>query len=290
MQLQKMSKSTLSLWAVIFVAGSVATLAMAAGAYKLVYRMQKGQRLIYKMTMSNETSAEMMGQEMQSSSEGENFMHCEVEEVGKDGKITMVYAIDSLRTHVKSQNPPIDSTFRNPEGLIGKRTRQVINAHGKKLHSAVVDSVKLSGMFAQMGGGQQSALRLVELPEKEVKIGDTWNVSTPDTLQQGGNKFVVTPNLTYTVAGEVDTLGYKCVRLNYKGTTAIKGEGKNMGMNLFIEGEGPNQGTAYFASKEGLLVAMLGSSDLEMTIALTGQMSMTIPQSISTKLALTLVK
>jgi hypothetical protein len=57
-----------------------------------------------------------------------------------------------------------------------------------------------------------------------------------------------------------------------------------------LEGEGPSSGVAYFAPKEGVLVVATNNTDLEMTIALTGQMSMTIPQSTSTKTVVTLVK
>jgi hypothetical protein len=134
------------------------------------------------------------------------------------------------------------------------------------------------------------SMTLIELPEKEVKAGDSWTTSNTDTVTQGGGKIIVTPNNTYSVAGEVDTLGYKCVRISYTGKATIKGEGTQMGMNFCIEGEGPTAGTAYFAPKEGLLVALATTSDLEMTIALTGQMSMTIPQSNATKLAMVLVK
>ncbi len=134
------------------------------------------------------------------------------------------------------------------------------------------------------------SITLIELPEKEVKAGDAWTTSNIDTITQGGGKIIVTPNNTYTVAGEVDTLGYKCVRISYQGNATIKGEGTQMGMNFFIEGEGPTTGTAYFAPKEGLLVALVTNSDLEMTVALTGQMNMTIPQYNATKLSMVLVK
>jgi hypothetical protein len=96
--------------------------------------------------------------------------------------------------------------------------------------------------------------------------------------------------VTYTVAAEVDTLGYKSLRLTYKGTLKVKGEGTQMGMNIFFEGEGPVTGTAYFAPKEGLLVGMISDSNLEATIAITGQMSMTMPQSTSTKTTMVLFK
>lgn len=285
MRLQKVSLLMLALLTGSIVAG----LAIAASTYKLAYRLQKGQRLKYQTIVKLDQSMEMMGQEMTSTIAGISLMHLDVENVDKDGNVTVVYALDSLRTHIKSQNPPVDSTFRNPDALIGKRTRQVMNARGRKLKSAVVDSVKLAGMAAQIGG-QHSSLHLIELPGKGVKTGESWTVSNTDTVQQNDGKLFLTPNHTYTIGADVDTLGYKCVRISYTGTMAIKGDMKNMGMTLFIEGEGPSSGTAYFAAKEGLLVAATNDSDLEMTIALTGQMNMTIPQSTSTRIVVTLVK
>jgi hypothetical protein len=287
MRLQKFSKITVGAVAISMLVG-LAFAAVGGGPYKLAYRMQKGQRLKYMINVKTDQSREMQGQEMNFSSENVGLMRLDVEEVAKDGNITFVYAMDSLRMHLNI--PQMDSTFRNPEGLVGKRTRQVINASGKKVASTVVDSVKLSGILAQMGGGRQMSMTLIELPGKEVKVGDSWTTSNTDTITQGGGKIIVTPNNTYTVGGEVDTLGYKCVRISYKGNATIKGEGTQMGMNFFIEGEGPTTGTAYFAPKEGLLVALVTNSNLEMTITLTGQMSMTIPQSNATKLAMVRVK
>jgi hypothetical protein len=286
MRLQKLSKIIVSAVAISMLAGLA--VAAAGGPYKLVYRMKKGQRLNYRMTMTVEQSMEMQGNEMNSNIDGATALHIEVEEVGKEGNITFVYALDSLRTHVKS--PQLDSTFRNPAELVGKRTRQTISALGKKLKSEVIDSVNLSGMLAQAGLGRQASLQLIELPEKEVKIGDSWTAVQTDTSEQGSMKIVVAPSTTYTVAGEVDTLGYKCLRLTYKGTLKVKGEGTQMGMNLFFEGEGPVAGTAYFAPMEGLLVGAISDSNLEATIAITGQISMTMPQSTSTKTAMLLVK
>ncbi len=286
MRLQKFFKITVGAVAISMLAGLA--VAAAGGPYKLAYRMKKGQRLNYRTTMTVDQSMEMQGREMNSDVDGTTALHIEVEEIGKEGNITFVYALDSLRTHVKS--PQMDSTFRNPEALIGKRTRQTISALGKKLKSEVVDSVNLSGMLAQAGIGRQSSFQLIELPEKEVKIGDSWTTSQIDTSKQGSMKVVVTPNTTYTVAGEVDTLGYKCLRLTYKGTLKLKGEGTQMGMNLFFEGEGPVVGTAYFSPTQGLLVGTISDLNLEATIALTGQMSMTMPQSTSTKTAMVLVK
>lgn len=287
MRLQKLSKIIMGAVAISMLAGLA--VAAAGGPYKLAYRMKKGQRLKYVMDRNTESSMEMPGREMNSTTTGKIFIHLDAEEIDKDGNITFVYALDSLllRANVPQMG---DTTFKNPAELIGKRNRQVMTANGKKLKSAVVDTAKLTGMLAQIGGGLLSAFSLLEFPAKDVKLGESWADTTPDTIKQMGNKIVITPNLTYTVAGEVDTLGYKCLRLAYNGTNKIKGEGTNMGMNFFIEGEGPAKGTAYFAPQEGLLVAKISERDLEMTVALTGQMSMTISQSSSEKETTVLVK
>jgi hypothetical protein len=260
----------------------------AGGAYKLSYRMKKGQRLKYKTNLSVQNSMEVQGSEITSGSEGASVLHLDIEEVGKDGRITYVYALDSLQLKIKTMQ--MDSTLKNPDGMIGKRTRQIMTAFGKKLKSVAIDSINLPGVMAQSGVSRQSAFRFIELADKAVKIGDSWTVSTADTSVQAGGKIIVNTNATYTVAGAVDTLGYKCLRLTYNGKIRLKGNGVNMGMDFSIEGEGPTSGTAYFAPKEGRLVAVVGNSDLETTVALTGQMTMTIPQSTASKLSVVLVK
>jgi len=286
MRSSKLLQLTVGVLTVALLAGLV----MAAGPYKLAFRMKKGQRLTYKMKTSTEQSMEMMGREMTSSVNGATVMHLDVEEVAKEGDITFVYAIDSLQTQVKNPAMGMDSTFKNPEGLIGKRTRFTMNAAGKKLSSVVVDSVKLSGMMAQVSGGRQNTFNLIELSEKELKTGESWTTNKTDTLAQAGGKMAMTAMTTLTVGSEIDTLGYKCVRLMTKGKITIKGEGAQMGAKLFFEGEGPTTGAVYFAPKEGLLVAMTSDAELEMTIAVTGPQNMTIPQTTSTKTSLVLVK
>ncbi len=280
MRLKKLSKFTL------LAASAMVALAMAAGSYKLAYHMQKGQRLNYVTSFTVDETTEMMGQEQNTRVNSKALLHVDVEDVDKAGNITFVHALDSLYLEVKS--PQLDSTLRNPEGMIGKRTRQVIDAHGKRLKSAMVDSMKLGAMMGQLT--RLTALRMLDLPEKEVKIGDSWAKSMPDTSERPGGRMVVKLDLTYTASAEVDTLGYKCLRIAYKGTMAIKGDWKQMGMNFFLEGEGPNSGTAYFAIKEGVLVAQLADLQLENTIALTGQMNMTLPNSSSSKTAMVLTK
>ena len=163
---------------------------------ELTYRMKKGDRLKYKMSLAVEQTMEMMGQEMTTGINGDTHMHLDIEGVATDGSITFIYALDSM--HVDLKGPQGSQSFKNPAELVGKRTRTTVNAYGKKLSSAVIDSAKLSGMLAQLGIGRQTALNLLELPGKEIKSGETWSTSRTDTMAQGGGKMIVTPLLTYT--------------------------------------------------------------------------------------------
>jgi hypothetical protein len=280
MRLKQLSKFTM------LTASVMVALALAASSYKLAYHMQKGQRLNYVTSFSIDETTEMMGQEQNTRVNATAHLRVEVEDVDKAGNITFIHALDSLRLEVK--NPQIDSTIRNPEELIGKRTRQVMNAHGKRLKNSIVDSMKLGAMMGQLT--RLTALRMLDLPENELRIGDSWTTSTPDTSERPGGRMVVKVDITFTASAEVDTLGFNCLRIAYQGRTAVKGDWKQMGMNFFIEGEGPNSGTAYFALKEGVLVAQLADVQLENTIALTGQMNMTLPSSSSSKSTMVLIK
>ena len=94
--------------------------ALSGGAYKLVYKMKKDQRLKYKTTLDVQNSMKMQGNEMTSSSNATSELHIDVEEVGKDGNITYVYALDSLEITAQG-GPQGNESYQNPEGMIGKQ-------------------------------------------------------------------------------------------------------------------------------------------------------------------------
>lgn len=284
------SKKVLTKCSGLLVAGLVLGLgglaAFAAGKKMLVYKLKKGQKLQYEILTTAEQTQEQMGQEVTINSDGESTVDVLVEDVDAKGNITLVYNLSGMKTRVHM--PMMDTTFVNPEAIIGKRSRQVITAGGRKVKSEQVDSLNITGMLAQSGAGRSNSLQFPTLPDHEVGVGDTWTAGQPDTNNVMGSKTITQPNISYTVSGEVDTLGHKCFRLSYKGDLSLKGDGKMMGMTFFIEGSGPIGGTAYFSPDAGLLVANIANMDIDMTIALTGQMQMTIPASSSSQVKMRL--
>lgn len=251
----------------------------------LAYKLEKGKTYRYQSRADVQSVQTMMGNEVNITNATNSITHYTVENVDKDVNYTVVSAVDSMISTVRS--PQRDTTMVNPGGIVGKRTRDVLSKYGKVISSSQVDTIR-SGM----GGVRRLAASspFVDFGGKSVKVGETWTHTRKDSSEQMGGKTFVTSNLTFTLVGTVDTLGHSCYKITYKGTIAIEGTGKMMGMNMFTEGTGSVSGVGYFGVKEGLLVASQSTSQQELTAAVTGQQNMTIPISQSVKASIVLVK
>ncbi len=260
---------------------------MAGGKYKLAYKFNKGDQFRYKIETSMENVQERMGQEIQINIDGESVMLLQGEGRDKDGNVKFLFSIESVKSHI--QSPMGDTTVVNPPELLGKRKRMILSALGKKIKVEEVDTLKLTGLLAQFGG-QQNSLQFPMLTKESVGVGSSWTAAEVDSQVNRGMKVHIRPTTTYTVEAEVDTLGYKCLRIRYKGSVKMTGKGQQMGMKIVLDGEGENEGVVYFAPKEGRLVYVDTASDIDMNVALTGQMNMTMPSTITTRAKMVLLK
>ncbi len=266
-----------------------AVCAFAQNGATLRYGYEIGKSYNYALATATNLTQEMGGQEM-------------VSEIGQNAKVTIApqsvagsgdYTcwVSFTEMSVKIKNMRMDTTMVMTD-LINKRAEIVHTPKGKILSSAMIDSLPQAGMMMRQMGIDPSALfrrMLVKLPENAVAAGGNWTETEVDTVHQGGLAIAVTPNMTYTVVGEEENSGLKCLKVAFKGTIALTGSGSQMGANIAIEGEGTQEGTLFFAPAEGLLVSAESSSDQEQTIAVTGAANMTIPQSVSVKSTFTLL-
>ncbi len=259
----------------------------ASDSYKLKYKMKKGTTLNYTMESKMESLQEVMGSEVESTLEISAKVNITSEGETKDGNLTYLMVYESMLIELSTSM--MDSTLDNPEGLIGKRVRKTIAPNGDQIESVELDSIDL-GMLGR-GGGMGSAREfLANLPEAELKTGQAVSQTDVDSLNTMGGITVSKSEVVYTLAGKEAKSGYDCLKIDVKGTVNIEGDGLMQGMKFFIEGDGDIQSTLYFAPKEGLLVAAENQMDMEMTAAVTGQMSMTIPITQSQTSSMTLVK
>ncbi len=260
----------------------------ASDSYKLKYKMAKGTVLHYNMDSKMESLQEMMGSEMESNSKINAKIKITSEGENKDGNLTYLIVYESMLFEMVSSM--MDSTFKDPEGLIGKRVRKTITPSGDQIESVELDSIKL-GLLAHAGGGLVSGREFFpNLPEGELKMGEKVSVTDVDSLDSLGGTTVSIAEMEFTLTGKETKFGYDCLKIDVKGTVTLEGDGTMQGMKFFIEGDGDFQRTLYFAPKEGLLVAADSQTDMEMTAAITGQMSMTIPITQSMKSNITLIK
>ncbi len=263
-------------------------LVWAGNKTKLAYKMKKGENLKYQLTMKSETVQERMGQEINVETSGESVIDIVVDDVDSKGNMNLIYKIESMKTRISSFI--MDSVLTNPEGIINKRMRQIITPNGKRLKNEQIDTLNIPNVLMQAGGNRQVMMRLPQLPDEAVGVGSSWTMITPDSMISTSMKTRVIPTTTYTATAEVDTLGFKCLRISYSGDIKVEGEGEQMGMKIVVEGDGTTEGVMYFAPSEGRMVSMTGSSEIDLTVALTGQMSMTLPSTTTTQLSMVLVK
>jgi len=259
----------------------------ASDSYKLKYKMKKGTTLNYTMDSKMESLLEVMGSENESTTKSKAKIKITLEGENKDGNLTYLMVYESMLIELISSM--MDSTFKNPEGLIGKRVRKTITPNGDQIESVELDSIKL-GMLAQSGGLSSAREFFPNLPEHELKMGEKISMTDVDSLNSFGGTVVSKSDMEFTLLGKEKKLGYDCLKIDVKGTVNVEGDGSMQGMKFFMEGDGDFQRTIYFAPKEGLLVAAENQTDMEMTAAFTGQMSMTIPITQSVKSTITLIK
>lgn len=256
-------------------------------SYKLKYKMAKGTVLYYRLDSQMESLQEMMGSEVEANSKSNANVKITSEGENKDGNLTFLMVYESMLFEMISSM--MDSTFKDPEGLIGKRVRKTITPYGDQIKSVELDSIKL-GLLAHSGDLASAREFLPNLPDSELKMGEKVSMTDVDSLDMLGGTTVTKAEMEFTLTGKETKLGYDCLKIDVKGTINLEGDGIMQGMKIFIEGDGDFQRTLYFAPKEGLLVAAHNQTDIEMTLALTGQMQMTIPITQSQTSNMTLIK
>lgn len=248
--------------------------ALAGGPYTLRMGLKEGKTYIYSDVVKADMTQEMMGQEMKTATVSATVTRLAIEKADAS-TITAVQALDSSVVSVK--NPRMDTVIVNPD-VIGKRTRITLSTMGKILARAVIDSVSKSGS-PMRGGNIRDAMRAHILPEAPVAAGGMWNGSMSDTTEAMGGKLVTSTTLTYTLVGEEPKAGHACVKITFTGATAIEGKGSMMGMEIFTEGKGTVNGTLWFDVAAGVTVMEESKVESDMTAAVTGQQSMTMPMS-----------
>ncbi len=116
-----------------------------------------------------------------------------------------------------------------------------------------------------------------DLPDKAVKIGDSWPSSYVIEEKSGPTSMRMEFQSLNTLEGWETVDGMECARITAKVTGTISGTGKQQGMDMSTDGTSKGKDVWYFAVKEGIFVKATSELTTEVTTSLTGAQSMTIP-------------
>ena len=242
--------------------------------FSLTYKLEKGKTYRYAQDNIIETTQEMGGQEMKMNTDGHSVMQYVIEDVTKEGVMTVVYSYAEAKFRMKGMGR---DTTMDIKDLTTASTRAEILPTGKVIKNKTADTSKSAK--SSMAMNMFANANLAILPDKSVAVGDKWSRVSSDTTESDGGQMIYKRNLEYIVMAREKKGNHECLKIDFKGTMEITGKMKQMGMDMVLEGSGDVSGTVWFDPAAGLLIEDQNINTIEMTMALTGQAQMTIPMT-----------
>jgi hypothetical protein len=260
--------------------------ALAQEKFRLEYRYEKGKTYRYGEETKFESVQEINGQEMKANGSSSSLIRMDVQDVSDKGVITLIHSYEDMKVNTKMGM--MDTTVVLKE-LLDKKYQTLLSGSGRLIDQKAIDSVNSGvSIFATRRGQSDLYKEFVIFPDSAVKTGDSWNDERSDTLE--GSQMVTKTTRKYTLAGEEEKNGHKCRKISFSGTIEIGGKMTQMGMEFFMEGSGETTGFIWIDKESCIMIAKESSTDQDMTMALTGQMQMTIPITTTTNSKFTLVE
>ncbi len=246
------------------------------------YSLEPG--VTYQYTSENDMTQniEMQGRSMQNTSTSTAKFTVKGKELDDKNNLIFEIIIDSLSSVMEGMGGRRELDL---SPIMGKPFQIVLSPSGEELEYIGTDSLQVD--VGPMAGGKIGVKRFFQrvfpdIPEKSVKVGETWTENDIDTTQQSGMDVVSDMELKHTFKG-IETIDeYECLVISSKGEGKLDGDGEQMGSSFVFEGYIELELTYYFAYKKGIFVKAESKSFIEGTVAVTGGMSMTLPMTIET--------
>jgi hypothetical protein len=262
-----------ALAALLGCAGRKAGVRTAQGVM-LRYKAPKGTELTYEKTEKSTQSMKMMGQSIDTSTQGD--MVFKVESKGTtDGNLSLVITIVSGEAGL--QTPQGDFTA-DMQGVVGKSFDMVLSPLGVESSLAGADSIQYSmGLAGMRSIKPDFGTFFPDLPENRVNILDTWASSDSLLMQQGGMDVTVLSSRLNVLDGYETVDGRECAKITAEIDGTLSGSGMQGGANLKFEGDLTGEDVWYFDYEDGFYVKSSTSMAVTATVTVTGAQEMTIP-------------
>jgi hypothetical protein len=251
------------------------SLAATCQTYKPQIKVTKGQEYNYSIQMNSETVQSMGGQEMKFTANQDYTLKNNITDVKPDGKVETLTSNWDAKITAKIMK---DTTI-SLNGKVGSSTHTTFDKFGNILSKVKIDTVMQNTMGANFDNNMISNALFVEFPENLIKTGDKWTKDYSDSVDAAGlgGKLGLKVKTEYELGTKEKIEGKDLYKVTYNSTMEVAGKGVMQGMNLFVEGTGMRKGELYFYPASGVISSNIGNLELDMTIAVSGQQSMTIP-------------
>ncbi len=246
---------------------------------KLEYVPKKGSSTKYLMVMTAVTKMEGLGGEsvsmpLESITKINSIFTQNINDVDSEGNVDMSVIYNDVSLEIEQGGEKTSIPLGNRLG--GKALHLKLSKEGKVLDIKGLED--LPGNFKDFDLQKLYPQVNPYFPDKEIKIGDTWtqDIKENTTLTEGVT-FEQETRIDYELKEFKEIKGYKCVVIEIKLKTKIKGGAKKTEAGLWIETSGTGTGIMNYAYKASK------SIDSKLTMNLSSRMRLGTPEDQTTK-------
>jgi hypothetical protein len=248
-------------------------------AITLAYQFPEGKTLTYRTTSTQTQNLDVMGQAL--STESNSAIEFTLQPKGlKEGQYQLGVTINAFKVEAQS---PQGGMAADASSVVGKSFDMILSNLGKEVDTSGASSIRYTmGIAGTRDLGASFQAFFPDLPERPVKIGDSWPSEDAVTQKSDAGDIRIIFNIVNTLEGFETVDGLECARIKGAVTGKMTGNLEQQGMALLFDAKIDGTQTWYFAVKEGILVktetkATIGGvitagEPANITIPMTGEM------------------
>ncbi len=256
-------------------------------AITLAYQFPEGKTLSYRQSTNQTQNMDMMGQSMTSQTQGSLEFSAKPKGV-KESNFNLGVTVDAIKISVQS---PMGNLSPDLSAVVGKSFDMVLSRLGK-----AIDTSGAAALRYDLGAGGTRDMASTfqtffpDLPDRAVKMGDTWPSEDTIIEKVGSGEIRITSNHVHTLDGFETIDGRECVRIK-TGTKATQtGTMEQGGVKMSFDGKIEGETIWYFDVKEGVLVKSDGKGSMGGVIQAGEPANVSIPITGETKEEIRLIQ
>lgn len=245
----------------------------------LEYKMPDGQVLKYEEKQEAREVGEVMGQTRESVSIATSALSFRAKGLrGKDYLLGVT--IDDMTLNITNAGGDLSPDLTP---VRGKSFDMTLSPLGIEVDVSAAEAITFEMVTGTRSVASGFKVFFPDLPTQAVKVGDSWPSNAVVEDKAGMTEIRLEFQSVNTLEGFETVDGIECARISSKLTGTISGTGSQEGADLLFGGTIGGTDVWYFAVKEGVYVKSTSDSVTEMTISVTGPMTLTIPTTQTRK-------